>query len=103
VAFAQVGWRFYILFIVLTSLGALSVWKFSPETMLLSLEEISGFFGDDIVLDIRNLSPEAREAPDREMAAIRSPSDELIRRASEASISPHGKEKTITESRLKKV
>lgn len=73
-----------------------------PETMLLSLEEIAGVFGCDVALDIRNLNSEAREALDREMAAIRSPSDEMIRRVSEASVSPHGNEKTITQSQLEK-
>ncbi|KEF51771.1 uncharacterized protein A1O9_12108 [Exophiala aquamarina CBS 119918] len=102
VAFAEVGWKFYILFIILPILGAWLMWKFFPETKLLSLEEIAGLFGDDVALDIRNLTPEAREALDREMAAVRSPGDERIRRVSEASISPHANEKTITESQLEK-
>src|ERR1700761_7779273 len=77
-AFSAVGWKFYILFIILPIIGAGLMWKFWPETKMLSLEEIAGLFGDDVALDISHLSTEAKEALDREVAAVRSPSVEMV-------------------------
>ncbi|KAK5209652.1 hypothetical protein LTR47_009050 [Exophiala xenobiotica] len=68
VAFAQVGWKFYIIFIILPLLGAGLMWKFFPETKLLTLEEISRLFGDEVALDINQLSTEEKLALDRELA-----------------------------------
>ncbi len=68
VAFAQVGWKFYIMFIILPLLGAGLMWKFFPETKLLTLEEISRLFGDEVALDINQLSTEEKLALDREVA-----------------------------------
>ncbi|KAK7903833.1 hypothetical protein LTR67_001853 [Exophiala xenobiotica] len=68
VAFAQVGWKFYIIFIILPLLGAGLMWKFFPETKLLTLEEISRLFGDEVALDINQLSTEEKLALDREVA-----------------------------------
>ncbi|KIW32538.1 uncharacterized protein PV07_04071 [Cladophialophora immunda] len=68
VAFAQVGWKFYIMFIILPLLGAALMWKFFPETKLLTLEEISKLFGDEVALDINQLSTEEKMALDREVA-----------------------------------
>ncbi|KAI1614374.1 general substrate transporter [Exophiala viscosa] len=67
VAFASVGWKFYIVFIILPLLGASLMWKFFPETKQLSLEEISGLFGDEVALDINQLSAEKREELDRQL------------------------------------
>lgn len=103
VAFAEVGWKFYILFIILPLLGAAVMWKYFPETKLLSLEEVGRLFGDDVALDIGHLSPEAREALDRELATVRSPSDEGIRQVGDPALSPHGHEKFATESQLEKI
>ena len=60
IAFAEVGWRFYILFIILPLLGALAMWKWFPETKLLSLEEIAALFGDEVAVDISHLNQEDR-------------------------------------------
>lgn len=68
VAFAQVGWKFYIVFIILPVLGAGLMWKFFPETKLLSLEEISGLFGDEVALDIHQLTAEQKLELDRQLA-----------------------------------
>ena len=67
VAFASVGWKFYIVFIILPLLGASLMWKFFPETKQLSLEEISGLFGDEVALDINQLSAEKRMELDRQL------------------------------------
>lgn len=45
-AFAQVGWRFYLVFVILPLVGAPVLVYFMPETKGLSLEEIGEIFGD---------------------------------------------------------
>lgn len=48
-AFAHIGWKYYLVFIFLPWVGAFSMMKFFPETARLSLEEIGGLFGDEVV------------------------------------------------------
>lgn len=64
IAFAEVGWRFYILFILLPAIGAVCMWMFFPETKLLTLEEIAALFGDEVAVDITNLNETDRAALD---------------------------------------
>lgn len=45
-AFAQVGWRYYLVFIIVSFCGAPILYLF-PETKRMSLEEIGALFGDD--------------------------------------------------------
>jgi len=99
-AFAAVGWKFYILIIILPIIGAGLMWKFWPETMLLPLEEIAGLFGDRVALDISHLTTEAREALDKEMAEIQNPEDERIRRVSIGSLGAHAPQEQKVVSKL---
>lgn len=46
-AFATVGWKYYILFIVLTFIGGVVVWVWYPDTRHLPLEELAALFGDE--------------------------------------------------------
>ncbi|CAG9955462.1 unnamed protein product [Clonostachys rosea f. rosea IK726] len=46
-AFEQVGWKFYLVFIIIPWIGAFIFQKFLPETAGLSLEEIAVLFGDE--------------------------------------------------------
>ncbi|CUA73991.1 putative quinate permease [Rhizoctonia solani] len=55
-AFANIGYRFYALFIALNLCTAVIVWAYFPETKGLSLEEIAVLFGDEVV-------PESRSDP----------------------------------------
>jgi hypothetical protein len=57
-AFATIGWKFYLLFIILTAINIPLIWYFFPETMGLSLEEIGERFGDEIVIHLRDVSNE---------------------------------------------
>ncbi|OAP59202.1 hypothetical protein AYL99_06500 [Fonsecaea erecta] len=67
-AFNHIGWRYYIVFIVITScMLPLIIFKF-PETKGLSLEEIGALFGDEVALDISHLSDEDRRALDARLA-----------------------------------
>lgn len=49
VALANIGWRYYIFFIVMNLLVALIVFLFVPETKGKSLEEVNEVFGDAFV------------------------------------------------------
>jgi hypothetical protein len=46
VAFANVGWKYYLVFIIVPWFGAVVMKTFCPETAGLSLEEIDELFGD---------------------------------------------------------
>lgn len=48
-AFAHIGWKYYLIFIILPWIGAGAMIKYFPETAKLSLEEIGGLFGDEVV------------------------------------------------------
>lgn len=64
-AFAQVGWKYYLLFIILTSINIPLVWYFFPETKGLSLEEIGEKFGDEVAVHLTDLTEEQRRELDR--------------------------------------
>lgn len=68
-AFAQVGWKYYLLFIILTAINIPLVWYFFPETKGLSLEEIGGKFGDDVAVRITDISEEQRAQLDKKVEA----------------------------------
>jgi polyferredoxin len=46
-AFASMGWRYYLFFIIFTAIGAVVVWFTFPDTLNMPLEEIAKLFGDD--------------------------------------------------------
>ncbi|EXJ74621.1 uncharacterized protein A1O5_02918 [Cladophialophora psammophila CBS 110553] len=64
-AFNHIGWRFYLVFIIVTSLMLPFVILYFPETKGLSLEEIDVLFGDEVALDLTHLSEEERAAFDK--------------------------------------
>lgn len=45
-AFANIEWRFYIVFIVFAALGGVVTWFF-PDTLRKPLEEVAALFGDE--------------------------------------------------------
>ncbi|RFU33599.1 hypothetical protein B7463_g2768, partial [Scytalidium lignicola] len=69
-AFASIGWKYYLLFIVITFLGLFIVIFFLPETKGLALEEIGALFGDEVALDLSHLTLEQREALDRKLLDV---------------------------------
>lgn len=46
-AFANIGWHYYILFIIFAAMGAVAVLLWFPDTLHKPLEEIAAMFGDD--------------------------------------------------------
>ncbi|CAK7235557.1 hypothetical protein SBRCBS47491_009333 [Sporothrix bragantina] len=64
-AFATIGWKYYLVFIILTAINIPIIWFTFPETKGLALEEISEKFGDKIALHLTHLTAEQREELDR--------------------------------------
>jgi len=60
-----VGWKYYLLFIILTTINIPLVWYFFPETKGLSLEEIGLQFGDEVAAHLTDLSDEQRQELDK--------------------------------------
>ncbi|KAF5247578.1 hypothetical protein FANTH_6329 [Fusarium anthophilum] len=48
-AFEAIAWKFYFVFIALNLAAAVVYWVWLPETNQLTLEEIAGAFGDEVV------------------------------------------------------
>jgi MFS family permease len=69
VAFAKIGWKYYLVFIIVPLLGVGFVARFFPETKGLTLEEIAAKFGDEVAVDISHLTEEQRRVLDERLAA----------------------------------
>ncbi|KAH7256032.1 general substrate transporter [Fusarium tricinctum] len=48
IAFSEIRWKYYLVFIFASLVGAGVIWYFFPETNGLSLEEIGVLFGDEV-------------------------------------------------------
>jgi len=64
-AFGNIGWKYYLVFAVLTAIVIVLIWFYFPETKGLSLEEMNALFGEDVAVDISHLTKEEREALDQ--------------------------------------
>jgi hypothetical protein len=49
VAFATIGWKYYLVFIIVPLAGVPILALYFPETKGLTLEEIGALFGDEVV------------------------------------------------------
>jgi hypothetical protein len=74
-AFAQVGWKYYLLFIILTAINIPIIWAFFPETKGLALEEVGEKFGDNVVVRLTNITTEQRDQLDEAIKAEKSTSE----------------------------
>ena len=45
-AFAHIGWKFFLVFIIISGLGGIGAFIWLPETKGVPLEEIAAIFGD---------------------------------------------------------
>ncbi len=61
--------KYYLVFIIVTTLMLPYAALRFPETKGLSLEEIGALFGDEVVFDLHNLSTEEQKALDARVAA----------------------------------
>ena len=66
IAMGNIGWRYYIVYVVLLLFDAIFLYYYMPETKHMSLEEVSAIFdGEDALISwkgVRNVSREEREA-----------------------------------------
>lgn len=46
-AFANIGWKYYLFFISITTVGTVVIYFTFPDTLNKSLEQVAGLFGDD--------------------------------------------------------
>ncbi|KAF9889092.1 hypothetical protein FE257_008069 [Aspergillus nanangensis] len=53
-AFATIGWKFYLIFILVPACGLPVIWFYFPETGQLTLEEVAGIFGEEVALERRD-------------------------------------------------
>lgn len=56
IAFTNIGWKFYIVFIIISFIGAPVLYFKCPETKGLSLEEIAAIFGDEVAPDLEKIN-----------------------------------------------
>jgi hypothetical protein len=66
-AFANIGWKYYLIFIIVPLCGVPILYMIAPETKGLSLEEIGACFGEEVALDITHMTPEERERLDKQV------------------------------------
>lgn len=66
-AFANIGWKFYLVFIIVPALALPIIVLYFPETKGLTLEEVGALFGDKLAMDITHLSDQARIELDKNL------------------------------------
>ncbi|CAK7204028.1 hypothetical protein SEUCBS139899_006779 [Sporothrix eucalyptigena] len=74
-ALAVIGWRYFLLFIALTFINIIIIWRTFPETKGLSLEEIGEVFGDEVAVRLTHLTSAERELLDRNIDAEKTGAD----------------------------
>lgn len=52
IAFQNIGWKFYMVFISCAVVGAVVMYFFFPDTLGKPLEEVAAIFGDDDLIAI---------------------------------------------------
>lgn len=63
-AFANIGWKFFLVFIILSGIGAIWSWFGIPETKGIPLEEMNQVFGGQDMVKEKDLSiEEGTEGP----------------------------------------
>ena len=64
IGFVTVGWRYYLVIIICSLVFLPMIYFYFPETARLSLEEISAKFGDEVAVDLRDISEVQRKELD---------------------------------------
>lgn len=64
IGFVTVGWRYYLVIIICSLVFIPIIYFYFPETARLSLEEISAKFGDEVAVDLRDISEVQRKELD---------------------------------------
>lgn len=61
-ALTQIGWKFYLVFIVITTVATVVMWFYVPETAGLTLEEIGERFGETAQVHFNEIDVKAMES-----------------------------------------
>ncbi|KAJ3544405.1 hypothetical protein NM208_g3064 [Fusarium decemcellulare] len=63
VGLKNIGWKFYMIFVVVTVVSTIAIWFTFPETIGLPLEEINAKFGEKVEIDLKSavVAEERRE------------------------------------------
>jgi hypothetical protein len=69
IAFANIGWRYYLVFIVTNLISAVVVFLYFPETKGKTLEEISKLFGDELIIDMNDITMVGKSDVEAAMAS----------------------------------
>jgi MFS family permease len=79
-AFATIGWKFYILFIIVGAIATVAMLLFYPDTLHKPLEEVAALFGDEDLVAVyqKNLDNQTKMPVDVLDAAIPGEKDENI-------------------------
>ncbi|RSM15727.1 hypothetical protein CDV31_004826 [Fusarium ambrosium] len=54
VGLKNIGWKFYMIFVVVTVISTIAIWFTFPETIGLPLEEINAKFGEQVEVDLKS-------------------------------------------------
>ena len=68
-ALATIKWRYYIIFICLTLIDIVIFYFWCPETKGLTLEEINGRFGDEVLVHFADATEKQRVELQERVAA----------------------------------
>ncbi|KAF2877281.1 general substrate transporter [Massariosphaeria phaeospora] len=68
VAFNTIGWKYYLIFIIMPIFGATMMYFFFPETKGLTLEEIGKKFGDEVAVDLSAMDEATKRKFDKGLA-----------------------------------
>jgi len=68
-ALANIKWKYYIIFICLSFVNVIIVYFWCPETKGLSLEEINGRFGDEVIVHFTDATEKQRQELEAQVQA----------------------------------
>ncbi|KAF2092538.1 sugar transporter family protein [Rhizodiscina lignyota] len=68
-AFANIGWKYFLVFVIMTVFSIVIMWFTFPETKGKSLEELAELFGETVVIHLTDATEEEKNKMDMEIKA----------------------------------
>jgi hypothetical protein len=66
-AFANIGWKYFLVFVIVTLVSVVIMWFTFPETKGKSLEELAELFGETVVVHLTDASAQEKERMDMDI------------------------------------